>query len=299
MDAYVYEYSVPITFPASQGEAFAALSDPEALAVWFAEHAEVEPKAGGAYRFWGKYTPDTKKRAQATQTIKEFGPVASLSYSWRLMERDSTVTWKIAPEGDKGSKITVRHEFSSLPEGVRVKAMIDDLWRMNTGNLAFYLMGERNIYRPDFDDPNPEVRQEIMISAPPEKVFAALITPDQIKKWFGAPAPVVEPKVGGKYGFGLSYEVDGKKVEPPPMKILEFVENRKLSITWPDWRGDSSVPDQKVTWTLEPVAGGKTKLTLVHSGFIRAVDVSDYPFGWMEFMQKIGEVAAGGQAPPD
>ncbi|HNR77763.1 MAG TPA: SRPBCC domain-containing protein [Parvularculaceae bacterium] len=292
MDAqYVYEYAVPVTFPASQADTFAALSDEKALKVWFAEHAEIDAREGGAYRFWGKHTLDTKRRGDATQTIAHYGPVSTLSFNWRLLGRDSKVTWIVAADGEKTSKVTIRHEFSSLPDGVRAKEMIDDLWRLNTGNLCFYLMGEREIYRPDFDDPNPVVRQSIVINASPEKVFAALITPEQISQWFPAPAPVVEPKVGGKYGFGFSYEVDGKKVEPPPMTILEFEENRRLAISWPDWRGDASVPDQKVTWTLEPAADGKTKLTLTHSGFIRAVDVSDYPFGWVEFLNKIGEVA--------
>ena len=44
MDApYVFEYAVPVTFPASQADAFAALSDEKALKVWFAEHAEIGP----------------------------------------------------------------------------------------------------------------------------------------------------------------------------------------------------------------------------------------------------------------
>ncbi len=292
MDApYVYEYAVPITFPASQAEAFRALTNEDALKAWFSEHAEIDAKEGGSYSFWGKYTLGSATRADATQKITEYSPVSTLSFTWRLMGRDSVVTWTLAPDGDRGSKVTIRHEFTSLPDGVRVKEMIDDLWRLHSGSLCFYLKGEREIYRPDFDDPNPEVMQTIIINASPEKVFAALVTPDQIKQWFPAPAPIVEPKVGGKYGFGFSYEVDGKKVEPPPMTILAYEEGRKLAITWPDWRGDKSVPDQTVTWTLEPVGQGKTRLTLVHSGFVRAVDVSDYPFGWVEFMEKIGEVA--------
>lgn len=197
----------------------------------------------------------------------------------------------MTPEGEGGSKVSIRHEFSSLPQGTRMKEMIDDLWRLHTGNLCFYLMGEQEIYRPDFNDDSPVVRHEIVIDAPPSSVFAALITPDYIKQWFPAPAPVVEPRVGGKYGFGFSFEKDGVKIEPPPMTILEYEQNRKLAITWPDWRGDASVPDQKVEWTLEDLGGGRTRLVLVHSGFTRAVDVSDYPFGWLEFIKKIAEVS--------
>ena len=50
------------------------------------------------------------------------------------------------------------------------------------------------------------------------------------------------------------------------------------------------VPDQTVSWILEDL-DGKTRLTLLHTGFTRTVDVSDYPFGWQEFLDKIRDVA--------
>lgn len=292
-EPYIYEYAVPLAYPASQEAAFRALIDEGALKTWFADHAVVDPKVGGPYRFWGKSTPDTRNEAQATQKVTAIAPSSSLSFSWRVFGRDSTVTWSVARETDATSKITVRHEFTKLPGGARAKEMIDDLWRLNSGNLFLYLMGDDRVFRPDFSDPNPVIKLEIVINAPPAKVFSALIEPEQIRKWFPAPAPVVDPKVGGDYGFGFSFEMDGKKIEPPPMKILEFEKDKRLAITWPDWRMDPNVPAQKVTWTLQPLAGGKTKLTLVHDGFIRAVDVSDYPFGWTDFMDKIGKTAEG------
>ncbi len=290
---YVYEYAVPLAFPAAQEAAFRALIDEAALKTWFADHVVVDPKVGGPYRFWGKSTPDTRNEAQATQKVTAIAPDSSLSFSWRVLGHDSTVTWSVAKESDATSKITVRHEFPKLPEGVRAKEMIDDLWRLNTGNLFLFLMGDDRIFRPDLSDPHPVVKLDIVINAVPAKVFAALIEPDQIRKWFPAPAPVVDPKVGGDYGFGFSFEMEGKKIEVPPMKILEFEKDKRLAITWPDWRMDPKVPNQKVTWTLVAMPGGKTKLTLVHDGFIRAVDVSDYPFGWIEFMEKIGKVSEG------
>lgn len=292
-EPYVYEYAVPLAYPASQEAAFRALIDEGALKSWFADHVAVSPKVGGPYRFWGKSTPDTRTEAQATQKVTAISPVSSLSFSWRVLGRDSTVTWSVAKDTDATSKITVRHEFAKLPEGARPKEMIDDLWRLYTGNLFLYLMGGHETYMFDFSDPNPVVKLEIVVNAPPAKVFAALIEPEQIKKWFPAPAPVVDPKVGGDYGFGFSFEMDGKKIEPPPMKILEFEKDKRLAITWPDWRMNPDVPDQKVTWLLDALPGGKTKLTLLHTGFTRAVDVSDYPFGWTEFMDKIGKTADG------
>lgn len=291
MSSHHYEYAYPVPLPCNRDTAFRALTEQEALSNWFAEHVEIDPREGGAYRFWGRYTMGCPGEPEATQSITRFDPGSRLSYSWRLLGCDSEVSVLLAGgEMKDTTMVTVRHDFDKLPEISRAEALIDDLWRIHTGQLYMYLHGEDEIFRPDFSGEKPEIRCDIVIEAPPEKVFAALITPESISQWFPAPAPVVEPRVGGKYGFGYSYEMDGKTVEPPPMTIREFEENRKLSMNWPDWRGDPAVPDQAITWLLEDL-GGRTRLTLVHDGFVRPVDVSDYPFGWQEFLGQIRGVA--------
>lgn len=292
MATHDYEYSFPVALQADCETAFRALTEPSALKTWFAEHAEIDLKIGGAFRFWGKHTYASPRRGDATQVVTKLEPSKAISFSWRFLERDSEVSWLLAADEEDSTKsrITVRHQFESLPDQPRAAELIDDLWRIHTGNLCFYLKGDQELYRPDFDDPSPVVTCRILIDAPCEKVFAALITPEHISKWFYAPNPVVEPRVGGKYGFGYTFEKDGETISPPPMEILEFVENERLVFTWPDWRGDPAVPDQTVAWSLED-AGGKTRLTLQHSGFTRAVDVSDYPFGWQEFLAAISRVA--------
>ena len=293
MTRHSYEYTFPVPLNGTQEEVFGALLDPRALEAWFAEHVEVEPEVGGAFRFWGRHTYGTPGPDDATQALVRLEPPGALSFSWRLLERNSEVTWVVeekSADAGTGTYITVRHDFDAFPAIGRAAELIDDLWRIHTGNLCFFLNGETDMYRPDFSNPDPEVRCAIVIDAPPAAVFRALVEPGHIRAWFPAPNPVVEPRVGGKYGFGFSFEQDGRKIEPPPMEILEFVENEKLTITWPDWRMDPAVPDQRVSWQLEDL-GGRTRLTLRHTGFTRAVDVSDYPFGWQEFLGKIRGVA--------
>jgi uncharacterized protein YndB with AHSA1/START domain len=293
MTKHNYEYEFPVPLEADRSTVFEHLSNAEKLGTWFAEYVEVEPRVGGAFRFWGRHTFGASDQEQATQTIVRFEPPEVLAFTWHLLDRDSEVTWSLSEEQNDGGTVTklkVNHEFQGLPDIGRAEALIDDLWRIHTGNLCFHVNGVTDLYRPDFSDPHPEVRCEIVIDAPPEIVFAALITPQHIKEWFSAPDPVVEPHVGGKYGFGFSYELDGKLIEPPPMTILEIVENEKLVTTWPDWRGDPDVPDQQISWLLEDL-GGRTRLILLHGGFTRAADVSDYPFGWQQFLDKIRQVA--------
>ncbi len=296
-ETYTYEYTLPVPLPGTREEIFHAMTDAQALAAWFAEQVEVELTVGGNFKFWGKHTFGTPHKNGANQHIIALQSPDQISFSWQLMDRDTQVTWALVEEaGDEAgedetvTKIAVTHVFDALPAGARAEAMVDDLWRIHTGNLLAYLSGHANPFRADFSDPSPTINCEQIIDASTERVFAVLTEPEYIKQWFPAPAPVVDPRVGGDYGFGFSFEKDGETISPPPMKILAFEPNAKLSITWPDWRGDPTVPDQTVTWILEDL-GGKTRLTLQHTGFIRTTDVSDYPFGWQHFIRQIIAVA--------
>ncbi|MEQ8935593.1 MAG: SRPBCC family protein [Amphiplicatus sp.] len=293
MTAFTHEFTCSISAPKER--LFAALTTESDLRKWFAEYVEIDLREGGAFRFWGKHTLGTPDKDEAMQKIKTLSPPDTLSFAWRLLDRDSAVTWSVFEEkGDDGSlktKLKVAHAFDLLPDGARAKEQIDDLWRLHCGNLGAWVQSGEGMLLPDFNDPNPQVRQTILINASREKVFAALTTPEHLKQWFWAPDPQVEARVGGRYSLGWSYEIGGQKVEGGPTKILELVPNEKLVTDWPDWRGDANVPVQKVEWLLEDAGSGKTKLTLIHSGFTRASDMSDYPFGWIAFAGALRGVA--------
>lgn len=279
--------------PAPPARVFAALTDPHELQQWFAEHAEVEPILGGAYRFWGKHSYGTPTRDGASQRITKFEPNQAFSYAWRLHERDSEVAFTIEsdPDNAEGSVLKGAHSFAEAPTINRAKEMIDDLWRFNWGNLSAHLAGGKGKMLIDYGAAKPEVSLSIFIEAPPSAVFRTLIDPEKIQQWFGV-AAAVDPRLGGDWHLKMEFEKDGRKITAPPMKILEYVENERLSITWPDWRGDKTVPDQRVTWRLTPEGEG-TRVDFLHDGFIRAVDVSDYPFGWGWSLSRITAVAEG------
>ncbi len=263
-----------------------ALTEPAELSRWFAEHAEVEGWPGGAYRFWGRHTYGAPSRSDATQTLVRFEPAELLSYSWQFDDKPSEVTCELSPADSAkqpdGTRLEIRHVFAAAPATVRAKDLINDLWRLHGGNLLTHVSGRDGLVLPDFDDPSPAIRLSIRIDAPRDKVFRALLDPAVMNQWI-ASAAEVEARQGGRYSYGWSYKVDGREVVGGPRRILELVENEKLVTDWPDWRGDESVPVQTITWQLEDEAGA-TRVTLVHSGFVRAADWSDYPFGWGEFL---------------
>jgi uncharacterized protein YndB with AHSA1/START domain len=70
-------------------------------------------------------------------------------------------------------------------------------------------------------------------------------------------------------------------------KILEIVQDKKLSYTWnvdeyPD------IPETIVTWMIEPLDGGRSsEITVVHSDLINEID--DASSNWSCFIGRLAE----------
>ena len=96
-------------------------------------------------------------------------------------------------------------------------------------------------------------------NAPVEKVWQALTDKDQMKQWYFDLA-AFKPQVG----FEFQFFGQGHKGEKylHLCRITEAVKNKKLAYTWTyeGYPGESLV-----TFELTDL-GGKTKLTLTHSG---------------------------------
>jgi len=286
-DAWTYEHSFPIA--AGADAVFAALTEKDELEKWFAEHALVDARKGGRLEFWGRHTVGTPAEGEAGGLITDFEVGRRLAFEWTLYGVPSTVRFTLAPEEtERGSStlVTVGQDFEGILDMPRYKELVDDWWRLCLGNLTAHVTGRREVMRVDFADAGPEIRLSMHVEAPPPKVFRALTEPACLNQWMAKDARV-DLKVGGSWDLGWDTP---EGYSGPGMEILELVPNQKLSVSWPDWRGDASVPPQSVTWLLEPSDGG-TRVTLVHSGFVRAVDLSDYPFGWGYFLGQMKGVA--------
>ena len=275
-----------ITLDATPGRVFDALTAPEDLKVWFAEHIDIEPRLHGHFRFWGRHTYETPGPAEANSVIREFELGQRIAFDWPLAGREAVARLDVEPEGEK-TKLTITHTFKRAPAMDRAAEMVDDLWRLLLGALMCHLMGAP-VQLPDFTQTEQVVESSIFIDAPRSTVFRAFTDPAMLNQWIAKDAKV--DLDAGTLDFGWSYENDGKTVVPPPMRILEIEQDRKFVTNWPDWRGDKNVPDQRVTWRLEDEGSG-TRLTLLHDGFIRPTDISDYPFGWSYFLSQIKALA--------
>ena len=218
-----------------------------------------------------------------------------LAFSWQFEGVPSEVTLTATPadpdnDGPR-TTIAVRHSFPSPLAVPWSEELVDDLWRLTLGNLQAYLRGGDGIVLPDYTDPNPEIRLSIVVNAPRERVFRALIEPEALNSWVASAADV-DPRIGGHYGYGWVYKIKDRDVVGGPTTILDLVPNERLVTDWLDWRGDSTRPPTRLAWLLDDVPGG-TRVTLVHGGFSRVVDQGDYPFGWVDFMERLKTTIEG------
>ena len=111
------------------------------------------------------------------------------------------------------------------------------------------------------DNPRPSVQRalrfEVIYPHSPAKVWRVLTTREHLARWLMEND--FAPEVGRTFQFraqpvgGWDGIVHGQ--------VLELEPERRLVLAW-----KSNVIDTKVTFLLEPVAGG-TRLTLLHTGF--------------------------------
>lgn len=260
---------IPVRAPAER--IFQALLDSDELRAWFVEDADVSVD-DDRYAFWGRYQPDAPARNEAGQRILAMVPDGRLRFDWRVFGIETTVDIQIE-ERAAATKVTVEHEW--LPE--EIAPVIEAFWSLSLENLRGWV--ERGVVgaRCDFTvKPLEEVRLSIDIDAEPDEVFRALVEPEQMNRYMAGDASV-DPRVGGYVDLGWG--------DHKAMKILDIQPGERLAYTW-NYEGDRDAMDTLVTWTLEGSAG-RTRLTLVHSGFSAKRGAEDYQIGWLDFLNRI------------
>jgi uncharacterized protein YndB with AHSA1/START domain len=125
----------------------------------------------------------------------------------------------------------------------------------------------------------------VEIAAPPERVFRALTSADEIPRWWGQEGVyrttkwTTDLRVGGRWradgvgADGKAFFVEGE--------FLEIDAPHKLVHTWrPEW--DEGVTT--VTYEIEAIAGG-ARVTVKHTGFGERRDsCAGHAFGWEQVL---------------
>jgi uncharacterized protein YndB with AHSA1/START domain len=247
--------------PAPLKVTYEALTDPAALRVWLAEHADVD--LPGRYEFWGRFTPDGAQPHQRVLHVDE----RTIRFAWTLDGVETTTQIELAEDED-GTMVTLSQSdlptFSEvLADTAGARGALQTFWSLAIANLADYLAGRELTPKCDFT--SSELHASVVIDAAPDKVFDSMIQPEVFRKWFGANVDI-EPYVGGRFAMG------GFELDPGGAKFVEFEPGRKATLLFAD--------NETTSWELEG-SHGKTRLTIVHSGF----DPANPPYpawgGWL------------------
>lgn len=266
---------------ASPADVFAAISETSAVQRWFAEAADIS-LPDKRYDFWGRFTPEIPSRENGRHPILKAIPDEQLQFGWQLSGQETAVKYLLKPH-EKGTRMQLQWSLRSTPAKGELNPLgWEDFWFLSFENLRRFIDG-RSIVRCDFTAIRPgEISLSVDIDGPADEVFDVLINPAQLERWIASKA-TVEPEEGGEYDFG--WEMPGS------IKILALEPNKRLQTSWAAW-GD--FPPTVVTWTLAE-SKGKTRLTLVHSGFAPDQEAGEW-LGWINFMGRIRSIVEYGDA---
>ena len=130
------------------------------------------------------------------------------------------------------------------------------------------------------------VLAEIFVTAPPERVFAAITDPGQMLQWWGQKGMYRCTQFQTDLRPGGTWRTDGVRGDGQPFHVggeyLEVNPPRLLVYTWvASWTGDLRTT---VRWELEATGDG-THVRIRHSGFAaRPEAAQEHAQGWQHVL---------------
>src|SRR5437016_9784802 len=127
-----------------------------------------------------------------------------------------------------------------------------------------------------------EFSTSIEIEAPPEVVFAHLVTPERMVSWMGQHAEL-DPVPGG----GFAVDINGALVRG---EYLEVDPPHRVVVSW-GMAGTEDLPpgSSRVEFTLTRTTAG-TSLTLSHTG-LPDTRARTHATGWANYLARLGSAS--------
>lgn len=283
-------FRIQISLDASPNVVFKFLTDPDAVNTWLADHVDIDIDEG-RYDFWGRFIPNNPSKEEGHHPIIEVAPNSRLKFGWRVFDVETVVEMNLI-ERDGKTILVVAHDESDTTADTEndeekiSNGHVEDYWFLTLENLRRHMDGKLADAQYDFtQSPLGDVEHSLVIDATPEDVFDVLIQPNKIEQWIASKAEV-DPRVGGAYKIGWEPYVD--------LKIVELERGKSLKIGWDGASPDGQQESTVLSFTLNE-NDGKTRLTLIHSGFAPDHDNFGIKVGWLNFLGWIRSVAEYGE----
>jgi uncharacterized protein YndB with AHSA1/START domain len=144
-----------VEIDASPEIVFQAITDPNELTNWFPDHAILEPKVGGKFKF--SFYKDSKKSGSKAKEhrmdffpegkVLEFMPNKKVSYTWQHKAvpdfPETVVTWELEPIGKNKTRVKLTHSGFTGKEGDMYKEH-NEGWSHYINELILYCKEKRN-----------------------------------------------------------------------------------------------------------------------------------------------------------
>jgi uncharacterized protein YndB with AHSA1/START domain len=138
------------------------------------------------------------------------------------------------------------------------------------------------------DDALPPIVLAIETSAAPSEAWKALTDPSRVAEWFTTASRVGKPGTPYRLDFGEGSVVEGV--------IMEVDPGRRLTYTWA-WADGEPRQETVVTWRVEPLEGGGSRVVMVHDGWAESgADEAvreDHEGYWTGYLDDLGAILVG------
>jgi uncharacterized protein YndB with AHSA1/START domain len=131
----------------------------------------------------------------------------------------------------------------------------------------------------------PPIVLEIETPATPAEAWAALTIPERVAEWFTEASALGAVGAAYRLDFG-----DGSLVEGV---VTEVEPGRRFAHTWA-WADAEPGQETAVSWTVDPLEAGGSKVKLIHDGWSEAgLDAStrdDHEGYWIGYLEDLAAV---------
>jgi uncharacterized protein YndB with AHSA1/START domain len=125
----------------------------------------------------------------------------------------------------------------------------------------------------------------IETAAGPAAAWQAVTLPERIALWFTDASPLG--------GVGERYRLDFGEGSVVTGEVVALDPGRRFAYTW-TWEDAESEAATTVAWTVEPLAGGGSRIRLVHSGWDAGEEPArdDHEAYWTGYLDDLRDILA-------